>query len=137
MQPQINQNNNLETHKKTSFLKVYLQEAKKMGWKQFWKQNDKAVKFLLKLLLAAFALGVIESTSFVEKIKYDKDYAKLYFLLTLIAFTMTVAYQAWFYFEVGIKQDFNTSQFTRVKEKSFKGVDWKKAEAPYNSKKKS
>lgn len=134
MQPQTNQIKHPDEHKKTSFLKTYIQEVKKIGWKQFWKQNNKAIIFLLKLLLAAFVLGVIESTSFVKVIKNNQQYSKIYFLLTLLAFTFTVAYQVWFYFEVGIKQDFNTSQFSRVKEKT-KGVDWKKAEEPYNKKK--
>lgn len=136
MHPQIKHENHSESHKKDSFLKVYIQEVKKIGWKQFWKQNNKAIIFLFKLLLVAFVIGVIESTKFVHEIKTNQEYSKIYFLLTLTFFILTVAYQVWFYFQAGIKQDFNTSQFSRVKEKTLKGIDWKKAEAPYHNKKK-
>lgn len=127
--------NDDENAKSKFNMKNYMQEIKEMGWKKFWKANNKVFYFVGTILAGLILINILLNSKIVTLFKTDDKWASFYFLGTTLLFTGFTVYMINFLANIGLKQEFNTDNFFRTKEK-LKGVDWKSAEEPYLKKKK-
>lgn len=116
-------------------MRKHIDEISKIGWKRFWKANNKIFYLLLSLILCAVGIVYLLNTDTVIAIRTDMFWSKVYLLGTIIIYTVIMFYIMHYYLQIGIKQDFNTDNFMRTKMNKLKGIDWKSAEEPYLKKK--
>ncbi len=126
--------NDDETIKSKLDMKKYIEEIKIMGWKKFWKMNNKVFYFAGTILGALILINIFLNSKIITTFRTDDKWSMIYFVATFLLFGGTTIFIINFMATIGIKQEFNTDNFLRTKEK-LKGVDWKSAEEPYLKKK--
>jgi hypothetical protein len=120
--------------KATVSIKRKIDELQKIGWKKFWKLNNRLIKLLSIIFGVLLLLLYLNSTYAVKSIRHNYDWAKWYFLGTLLIFSALTFYIIKFSFDNKL-QDYNTNNFSRAKLKH-KGIDWQAAEEPFMKSKK-
>lgn len=128
--------NDEEKIKNSISMKKHIDEIKRMGWKKFWKMNNKVFYLLGIMLIIIIVLDKLMNSEIIRLIKNDRSWAIGYFAVSTFVFTAIVIYMIHFTLTIGIKQDYNTNSFMRVKMNKLKGIDWKSAEEPFERKKK-
>lgn len=118
-------------------MKKYIDEIKEMGWKKFWKANNKVFYLVGYILTALILITLFLNSRIIVLIKTDESWAGMYFLASTAIFILITIYIINFMLTIGIKQDYNTDNFMRTKMGKLKGIDWKSAEEPFVKKKKN
>lgn len=129
--------NDVENLKSGLDMKSHIKEIQRMGFKRFWKMNNKVFYLSGIILLGLIGIHALLNSEPVRLIKTDLTWSKFYFIITAGLFTMLAVYIIKFTLTVSIKQEFNTDNFMRAKMGKLKGIDWKSAEEPFQKKKNS
>lgn len=131
----VKQLNNPEKLKAALDVKKHIEEIKKMGWKKFWKMNNRAFYLAFWIIGGIIGVEILLNCRYVDLIKTTMAWSKIYFVATLTIFTLITGSIINYYINIGIKQDYNTDIFMRTKMSKLKGIDWESAEAPFQKKK--
>lgn len=117
-------------------VKGYIEEIQAMGFKKFWKANNKVIYLIVILIIGIILLQMFRTSHIITLIKTDPTWAKVYFFLSTFAYTGIAIFILNYTLTISLKQDYNTDYFMRTKMSKLKGIDWKSAEEPFLKKKK-